>query len=88
MWTSLLGLSLLSLFISFQARHLDKNRMEAIVVEDTSLHEGSDERSDVVRGVSEGIKVRVVDQIEEWQKVELPDKEVGWIKSDDLGVLK
>jgi hypothetical protein len=87
-WASLLGFSLLSLFISFQARQLDKSRILAIVLEETSLHEGSDERSDVVRSVSEGIKVRVVDEIDGWQKVELPDKEVGWIKGDDLGVLK
>ena len=87
-WISLLALSVIALLISIQGRELDKTRVQAIVLEETSLHEGSDERSEVVRSVSEGIKVRVVDEIGEWQKVQLPDKEVGWINAVDLGVLK
>jgi hypothetical protein len=46
--------------------------------------EASDERSEMIRELSAGNKVRGVDQIGEWVKAELPDRDIGWVNESNI----
>lgn len=56
------------------------------VVMDSSvkLFNGPDERSTVVVTVEEGNRVKHLDEIDEWYKVQLDDKDEAWIKSSNI----
>lgn len=52
----------------------------AIVMDEEGyLYEGADDRSEVIADVSEGVKVFIIDRVGEWYKVQLEDKDIGWI---------
>jgi len=70
---------LILLILSFTSVKLEQTLRYAIVLEETAIFVGSDERSDKIRDVGEGNKVRLLDAIGGWNKVELPDKEIGWM---------
>ena len=76
----LLFLSILCLTNSQFVHNSIIDSQSAIVMEvEAYLYEGADERSEVIANVSEGVKVYILDQVGEWYKVQLEDKDVGWI---------
>ena len=68
---------------SFSAHYKYENRvhsMNAIYMESKGfIYQGADERSEVVADISEGVKLIILDKIGNWYKVELEDKDVGWV---------
>lgn len=85
MWAArtLLILGGVSLVLAYAAYHSELNRTFAVVLSDSAaLYEASDERSQKLRTISPGIKVRVLDSIGNWNKVSLPDKDMGWMQSE------
>ena len=54
----------------------------AITLSPTGMFEGPDERSTELYTLPAGTKVRLLDRIGQWQKVELINKEQGWVEED------
>ena len=66
----------------------DTNRYDsdlAVVMKESSLMSGADERSDNLRALSPGITVEILDRdISDWYKISLANKEMGWINKEDI----
>ncbi len=61
-----------------------KDNSMAIVVRDTALYEAADERSEEFEALSEGVKVKIFDELDEWYRVSLVNKEIGWVTKQSV----
>ena len=78
---ALLFMFVLSFLFGFSKSKMERSQESAIVmVEESTLFSGPDERSESIQPLSAGVKVKLTDEIDDWYKVELIDKEVGWIQ--------
>jgi tetratricopeptide (TPR) repeat protein len=78
-WTLLL-IALLPLALAFSSRQAVIDSGYAIVLEKSiSLRAAPDEQSQEIVVVHEGLKVRLLDQIGSWKKVQLTDGVMGWL---------
>lgn len=78
-------LLLIALIAGMQRTKYAKAITHAVVISDkTELLASASNQSELLINLSEGIKVRILDQIGDYLKVELMDKEVGWIMKDNL----
>ncbi|MEM9548301.1 MAG: hypothetical protein AAGA77_20125 [Bacteroidota bacterium] len=59
-----------------------------VVGADQSLYIGPDEISEKVKDITGGNKLKILDAIEEWYKVSAMDSEQGWIKKENVRLLK
>lgn len=84
----LIGLALVATSLSYVGGRWLDHQVYAIVMDKGGIYEGSDERSEEMRQVGAGNKVRILDEIPDWLKVELPDKEQGWMKRSILERIK
>lgn len=81
----LMLIGVLCLGLSWAALQLERSEVYAVVMRsERSLYIGADERSDEIRKVAAGVKVKVLDSISKWKKVSLPDKDIGWMHEDHL----
>ncbi|NNF21102.1 MAG: SH3 domain-containing protein [Saprospiraceae bacterium] len=82
------SLFLLLFLLALTAGHWRANNMDSandgIVLQQSFLYSGPDERSDQLKSLPIGEKVEVVDKVGEWYKVELLNKEKGWVSSFSL----
>ena len=63
------------------------NRSVGIVMTDTILKSAPDNRSDDLKNLSDGVKIKVVDSIDNWYKVQLMNKEEGWLESKHIEMI-
>jgi tetratricopeptide (TPR) repeat protein len=66
--------------------HQTTNDDHAILLEENELFSGPDTRSTSIHALSPGYKVKIIDNLDNWLKVELINKEIGWIR--DSGVAR
>lgn len=59
-----------------------------VMEEGIPLQDGPDERSNEVTVLSEGLKARILDQIDNWYMVQLDDKDEGWVEKDKIELIK
>ncbi|NNE27528.1 MAG: SH3 domain-containing protein [Saprospiraceae bacterium] len=78
----LLIVLIISLVSGAYAAHIQKAMDTGIVMSDEVLLSGPDPRSPMVQKLSSGVKVIVLDEIDNWLHVELLNKETGWIQED------
>jgi len=67
--------------------NLNNSRDNGIVMKQTILKSAPDQRSDDLKELSEGVKIKVADSIDDWYKVQLANKETGWINSKNIEVI-
>ncbi|MEE9371983.1 MAG: SH3 domain-containing protein [Saprospiraceae bacterium] len=82
------GLSLLAAIERYD--HIYGVNYGIVMQDNISLLDGPDKRSNEVALLSQGVRAKVLDQINDWYKVQLDDKDEGWVpvKSIDLIQLK
>ncbi len=84
-------LSLLLLWSFINSHYRLTQRIDShsaiVMTENGYLYEGADERSAVVADVSTGVKVTILDQIGAWYKVQLEDKDIGWIETKKVTII-
>lgn len=81
----IVGLMLLSVIVGQQRYTSELNASHAIIVADTSpLLSGASTQSELLLELSEGVKVKLLDQIDDFLKVQLLDKEIGWVSLNDI----
>ena len=73
-------LSLIFFFLAAGKAKLEIDSQAAIIMQDTTeLHAAAEQNSPVIRDLSEGIKVTIFDNINNWYKVKLANGEEGWL---------
>lgn len=55
------------------------NKETAILMQQVDFKDGADELSNTISALHEGLKVYLIENINDWQKVRLENGEVGWL---------
>ncbi len=63
------------------------DRHAVVIEERTQLYNAADERSGVVTPLAEGMKVYIIDELSEWFKIRLSDKDEGWVKKERVKII-
>ena len=83
---SLLVLSVLLFLIARSQSNFEKDSSYAIVlVKEIELKNGPDPESTGILLVHEGLKIELLDEIGNWQKVKLSNGDQGWLPSESMG---
>ena len=87
-----IGVFLLSFMIAWHfadsRKIIEAGGQSAIIMTPvTYLYSGPDSRSEEKARLSEGVKVLILDQIGEWVKVQLSDRDIGWIEGEWIEVI-
>lgn len=65
--------------------YLDEHLQEAVVIPaEAALRIAPDEQSAEVLTLHAGLKITLLDTLNGWHKIQLPNKETGWIKQHDF----
>jgi len=67
--------------------HLRMAKDAGVVLDETELHEGPDERSGSSTVLSNGVKVKIIDEIGDWYKVQLLNQEVGYLEKTIIEII-
>jgi len=82
-----LVLIVLTFFAGRTAYKQSTSQDTAIVIGVTKLMSAPDTRSEEKENLSEGVKIKILDQIDDWYKVLLMNKEHGWVVKSQVGVI-
>ena len=74
---------------------MTSKRRDMAIAKDTAIfmdhkgyiYSGADDRSEAVADISEGVKMYILDQIGNWYKVQLDDKDMGWIQKEKVAII-
>ena len=55
--------------------------------EQTDIFIGADNRSEIIAVVGEGVTARIIDEIADWIKIELADKDLGWVQKNKVIII-
>lgn len=81
-------LSFLPLLLALSRhRHLQRHDSAILLTPETALRVAPGEDAPVEATVHEGLKVRLIDTFQGWQKVELGDGRQGWLREEELAVI-
>lgn len=89
-WITLSGLMTLMLlsFVFMNARlQAEKGGLTAVSMEHQEVYQAADERSETIVSIGPGNKVYILDTIGEWLKIQLEDRDIGWIKSKYISTI-
>ena len=85
---ALIILALILLLISYSAGNTSHKLLHqqdhGIVYNESMMYTAPDNRSDEIELLTDGVKVKITDHIDEWLKVELMNKNVGWIEEKSI----
>lgn len=86
---SIVSGTLLFLFIlaGFTSSFQTNDKSSAVVLEAVDMKTGADSRSDILQNLSPGVKVKIIDRVDDWLRVELLNKEIGWINEKSIEVI-
>lgn len=63
------------------------DKTEAIVLDNSDLLEGADERSESLSPLKEGEKVFITDKVDQWYKIRLSNQQIGWMSEKNLEII-
>ncbi len=85
------AMALMSLWSYTNSAYLKGNAIQPNMIviseEQTEIYVGADDRSEIVAVVGEGVTARVVDYLSDWIKIELADKDVGWVQKNKVIII-
>ena len=85
---SILFIFSLSVVLFLTKQHQVENYHYGIVLEQTvNVKSSPDEKSSDAFILHEGIKVKVEDKLEGWNKIRLSDGKIGWLVSSTIGII-
>ena len=85
---SVLFILMLSLVLFITQQHQIENYHYGIVLEQTvNVKSSPDEKSSDAFILHEGIKVKVEDKLEGWNKIRLSDGKIGWMESSAIAII-
>ncbi|RNC87967.1 MAG: tetratricopeptide repeat protein [Winogradskyella sp.] len=84
-----LFLSLFALLMAFQKRSFENKDNPAIVfAQESRVKADPNKTSEELFRLHEGTKLQVLEEYNDWYKIEISDKTAGWIPSEDIRLLK
>lgn len=83
--TTLVFISILPLLLANSRANTLESSNAGIIMESGITLKTAPESDVVVAEMAAGTKVKLVDVIGEWEKVQLPDGEMGWLHRDNIG---
>jgi len=83
----LIALVALTSLLAYQRKVYSIGGQAAICMKDQKLYEAPDDRSEELVDLGPGNKVYILDQIGDWYKVQLRDKDVGWVRMSDCQMI-
>jgi len=75
------SLLIISYFAGLSAQGQVEKVSDGIIMMPTGLYAAADDRSEQKEPLSEGVKVKVIDKVDNWYQVSLVNKEIGWVDS-------
>ncbi|MGI9547523.1 MAG: tetratricopeptide repeat protein [Flavobacteriaceae bacterium] len=75
-------------FAFVQYEHYMSEQPAIVFAEECMVQSEPNNRSTEVFLLHEGTKVKVIDGLEDYKKIELADGKVGWVQQDDIKMLK
>ena len=82
-----LALLLICLALTSKRRVIALTKDTAIFMDKKGyIYSGADDRSEAVADISEGVKMYIIDRIGDWYKVELDDKDIGWVQKEKVAI--
>lgn len=84
MMLSGLALMIVSLIAGKSSHTQLTDNNTGIIMTATTLYESADNRSNEIEPLSEGVKVRVIDIVDNWYQVTLMNKAKGWILDEHV----
>lgn len=76
------------LFAWLQYREYEKTQPAIVFSSEISVKSEPNARSQSAFVLHEGTKVQVIEELNDWKKIELADGSVGWIQAKDIRLLK
>ncbi len=89
-WSGIVGIFLLIFSFSFALKQqsLITKESDAIVFSPSVTTKSSpDENSTNLFVIHEGTKVKILEKVDDWCKISLPDGNIGWIKKEEIRVI-
>ncbi len=80
-------LMLLSVLFASARKYEEKGQVSGIAMSEHGIYEAPDDRSELIVSIGPGNKVFLIDEIGEWYKVLLRDKDTGWIPKDQIKLI-
>jgi tetratricopeptide (TPR) repeat protein len=74
-------------FLISQNAQMDNNREAVIVSREVPVRYSPDASSKNMFSIHEGLKVQILDQIDEWCKIQLEDGRYGWLLKSSIEVI-
>ncbi|MBT8233938.1 MAG: tetratricopeptide repeat protein [Saprospiraceae bacterium] len=71
---------ILFILAGFTSDNLAHQKESAILMQSVDLKTGPDARANEIENLPKGIKLKIRDQIDDWYKVQLINKEEGWVE--------
>jgi len=85
---SILAVFVLSLVLFLTIQHqLENYRYGIVLGQVVNVKSSPDEKSSDAFVLHEGIKVKVEDKLEGWNKIRLSDGKIGWLESSTIGII-
>lgn len=84
---SLLALSLVCGLMSYHSQLVERGGDQAISMVDQELYKAADDRSESIVTIGPGNKLFLLDTIGDWYKVQLRDKDTGWVKKEKVSLI-
>ena len=85
---SILILSCFFLLCANSKKGYELGKNQGIVMTaDISLHKAPDKLSPEIAPISAGNKVFIISELGEWYKVSLRDKDLGWVKKEEVAII-
>ncbi len=78
---AILAILFLSLGNSYHSIRVN-SKIAIITTPQTDFKDGADELSNTISTLHEGVKIQLIENINDWQKVRLENGEVGWLQMD------
>lgn len=84
----IIAASILLLIISYAAGNTSHNMShlhdQGIILTSSMMKSAPDNRSDDIELLSEGVKIQLIDEIDDWYKVRLMNKNIGWVPNESF----
>ena len=70
-----------------QQQYEHSDRIAIIFAQSLSVKSSPDSKSTDLFVLHEGVKVELLDSVENWRKIRLPDGKVGWIPGGSIQII-
>lgn len=84
-WQWLLGLGMVAFLMSYLNNYYNHSNEHAIVYKaQTQIYKSANADSENIITVNEGLKLTILDEVDEWMKIKMSDRTIGWLQKSSV----